>query len=70
MTAPPPGYRSEIPFGFGVVELGHEQLRVITRLTESDPARLTVGQPMQLVAETLPGEDGEPVVTWAFQALP
>ncbi len=24
----------------------------------------------RLVAETLSGEDGEPVVTWAFQARP
>lgn len=70
VTAAPPGYAGPVPFGFGVVELGQEQLRVITRLTESDPARLTFGQAMQLVAETLPGADGEPVVTWAFEALP
>jgi hypothetical protein len=50
-----------------VVELGREQLRVITRLTESDPAQLTFGQPMRLVAETLPLEDNTPVVTWAFE---
>jgi uncharacterized OB-fold protein len=68
VTAAPPGYAGPVPFGFGVVELMHEQLRVITRLTESDPAQLTRGQPMRLVAETLPGEPGEPVVTWAFQA--
>jgi uncharacterized OB-fold protein len=68
VTAAPPGYAGPVPFGFGVVELEREQLRVITRLTESDPAQLTFGQPMQLVAETLPGEDGAPVVTWAFEA--
>jgi len=68
VTAAPPGYVGPVPFGFGVVELDHEQLRVITRLTESDPAQLTFGQPMRLVADTLPGEDGDPVVTWAFQA--
>ena len=67
VTAAPPGYAGPVPFGFGVVELEREHLRVITRLTESDPAQLTFGQPMQLVAETLPGEDGE-VVTWAFGA--
>jgi uncharacterized protein len=69
VTAPPPGYAGPVPFGFGVVELVHEQLRVITRLTESDPANLTFGQTMQLTADTLPGEDGEPVVTWAFEAV-
>jgi uncharacterized protein len=68
VTAAPPGYVGPVPFGFGVVELDHEQLRVITRLTESDPAQLTFGQRMRLVADTLPGEDGDPVVTWAFQA--
>jgi uncharacterized OB-fold protein len=66
VTAPPPGYVGPVPYGFGVVELTHERLRVITRLTEPDPANLTFGQSMQLVAETLPIENGEPAVTWAF----
>ena len=68
VTAAPPGYAGPVPFGFGVVELQREHLRVVTRLTESDPLRLTFGQPMRLVAETLPGDDGDPVVTWAFEA--
>ena len=68
VTAAPPGYAGPVPFGFGVVELQREHLRVVTRLTESDPVRLTFGQPMRLVAETLPGDDGEAVVTWAFEA--
>ncbi|MDQ1382508.1 MAG: uncharacterized protein QOJ71_3227, partial [Actinomycetota bacterium] len=62
VTAAPPGYTGPVPYGFGVVELGREQLRVITRLRESDPAQLEFGRPMTLVAEELP--DG--VVTWAF----
>ena len=62
VTAAPPGYTGPVPYGFGVVELVHEQLRVITRLRESDPARLVFGQPVTLVADELP--DG--VVTWAF----
>ena len=62
VTAAPPGYTGPVPYGFGVVELGREQLRVITRLRESDPTRLEFGRPMTLVAEELP--DG--VVTWAF----
>jgi uncharacterized OB-fold protein len=62
VTAAPPGYDGPVPYGFGVVELVHEQLRVVTRLRESDPARLEFGQPVKLVADTLP--DG--VVTWAF----
>jgi len=64
VTAAPPGYAGPVPFGFGV----HEQLRVITRLTEPDPSRLEFGQPMRLVAETLPLENGETVTTWAFES--
>ena len=62
VTAAPPGYTGPVPYGFGVVELRFERLRVITRLREPDPARLEFGQPMTLVADELP--DG--VVTWAF----
>jgi len=68
VTAAPPGYAGTVPFGFGVVELVHEHLRVITRLTEPDPARLTFGQPMGLVADVLPLESGETVTTWAFES--
>jgi uncharacterized OB-fold protein len=68
VTAAPPGYSGPVPYGFGVVELTAEKLRVITRLRESDPDRLTFGQSMTLVAEELPGGPNEPngVVTWAF----
>jgi uncharacterized protein len=66
VTAAPPGYVGPVPFGFGVVELTEEKLRVIIRLTESDPAALEYGQAMRLVADTLPGDGGE-VVTWAFE---
>jgi len=66
VTAPPPGYRGEVPFGFGVVELP-EGVRIVTRLTEADPARLEVGQAMQLVVVPLhTDEDGRPVTTFAF----
>src|SRR5919204_5497991 len=34
VVSAPPGYRGEVPYGFGVVEL-EGGLRVITRLTES-----------------------------------
>ncbi len=62
VTAPPPGYEGPVPFGFGVVELVAERLRIITRLRQSDPSSLTFGQAMSLVADELPGG----VVTWAF----
>src|SRR5438045_9272171 len=53
VTAAPPGYTGPVPFGFGVVELDREHLAWITRLTEPDPARLTLGQPLRLVAQGL-----------------
>ena len=66
VTAPPPGYRGDVPFGFGVVELP-EGLRVITRLTEADPSRLVFAQPMRLdVVPLHVDDDGRMVVTYAF----
>jgi uncharacterized OB-fold protein len=62
VTAAPPGYDGAVPYGFGIVELVRERLRIVTRLTEADPGRLSFGQAMHLVADELP--DG--VVTWAF----
>jgi uncharacterized protein len=47
VTAPPPGYTGEVPYGFGVVELP-EGLRVVTRLTEADPSKLEFGDEVSL----------------------
>ncbi len=65
VTAPPPGYEGPVPYGFGVVELP-EGLRVITRLTESDPSKLEFGQTMELVLEPLTEDGGRRVLTYAF----
>jgi uncharacterized OB-fold protein len=66
VTSAPPGYHGDVPFGFGVVELA-EGIRIVTRLTESVPERLTFGQPMKLVLAPLAdGDDGRTVVTYAF----
>jgi hypothetical protein len=64
----PPGYRGPLPYGFGVVEL-EGGLRVVTRLTESDAARLAPGLPVRLVVEPLAG-DGDTVLTYAFAPEP
>jgi len=75
VTAAPPGYDGPVPYGFGVVELTKERLRVITRLREADPARLEFGQAMRLVADVLPADElpaeGLPggVCTWSFEAV-
>jgi uncharacterized OB-fold protein len=66
----PPGYRGPVPYGFGVVELA-DGLRVITRLTESDPARLQPGLAVRLVVEPLfADDDGTPVLSYAFAPDP
>ncbi len=66
VTSAPPGYSGEIPFGFGVVELP-EGLRVLTRITESDPAKLEFGLEVQLVVAPLhTDDDGTQIVTYAF----
>ena len=62
----PPGYRGEVPFGFGVVELDGG-LRVVTRLTEARLERLRPGLPMRLVLAPLHADDdGTAVVSYAF----
>jgi uncharacterized OB-fold protein len=66
VTAPPPGYEGEVPYGMGVVELP-EGVRVITRLTVGDPAALSAGQAMELRIVALHADaDGNDVVTYAF----
>jgi uncharacterized OB-fold protein len=66
VTAAPPGYRGDVPYGFGIVELP-EGLRVVTRLSEADSARLREGQPMRLrVVHLYVDEDSRPVLTYAF----
>lgn len=66
VTAAPPGYRGEVPYGFGVVELP-EGLRVLTRLTESDPSKLRFGQGVRMELVLLHrDDDGRDVLTWAY----
>jgi uncharacterized OB-fold protein len=66
VTSAPPGYQGQVPYGLGVVELP-EGIRVITRLTESDPGSLSVGQAMELrIVPLHANADGDDVVTFAF----
>jgi uncharacterized OB-fold protein len=66
VTAPPPGYEGEVPFGMGVVELP-EGVRIITRLTQSDPGALEPGQAMELCVVSLHHDaKGNDIVTYAF----
>jgi len=54
------------PYALGYVELPGEVM-VEARLTEPDPARLAIGQPMRLaIVPYTVGPDGTEVVTFAF----
>jgi uncharacterized OB-fold protein len=69
VTASPPGYAGVVPYGIGVVELP-EGIRVIGRLTESNPAALDADQEMELeVVPLCADEDGTDVVTYAFSPV-
>jgi len=63
VTAPPPGYAGEVPYGFGVVELPADHLRVVTRLTEADPGRLRAGMPVRFTVVAV----AEGLTTWGFE---
>jgi uncharacterized OB-fold protein len=63
VTAAPPGYEGDVPYGFGIVELSADRLRVLTRLTEADPSRLREGMPMRFTVATVTPA----VTTWAFE---
>lgn len=65
VTAAPPGYEGPVPYGFGIVELD-EGIRVLGRLTVSDPSQLAFGQRMGLVLDEVPASGGEPLAVWAF----
>ncbi len=56
-------------FGVGYVELPGE-VKVEARLTEADPAKLSIGMEMELVIVPLAtDDDGNEVVTFAFQPV-
>lgn len=64
--ARPPGYRGDVPFGIGVVELP-EGMRIIARLTEADLTRLRPGMALRLAIVPLhTDDDGRVVTTFAY----
>ena len=67
VTSRPPGYRGDVPYGFGVVEVPCG-LRIVTRLTEPNLDRLRPGLALRLVVEPLfTDDDGHPVLSYAFR---
>lgn len=57
------------PFGVGYVELPG-QVKVETRLTESDPGVLRIGMPVELVVVPIStDDDGNEIMTFAFRPV-
>jgi uncharacterized OB-fold protein len=55
-----------VPYGVGYVQL-QDDVIVESRLTENDPARLSIGMPVELVIIPFTTDDkGREVVTYAF----
>lgn len=74
---PGPPYRGPagkdfVPFGVGLVQLGDPDepvIRVEGRLTESDPEKLEFGMAVELTMVPLATEDGDEILTFAFQPV-
>lgn len=63
----PPGYRGQVPYGFGIVELP-EGLRVVSRLAESRLDHLRAGLALELeVAPLFTNDDGDEVLSFAYR---
>ena len=57
------------PYGVGYIEL-EGQVRVESRLTESDPEKLKIGMPMELVFDKfLEDEEGNDIISFAFAPI-
>lgn len=66
ITKAPPGYLGSVPYGLGIVELP-EGLRVVTRVAEANPERLSPGLRMRLMVEPLfTDDDGREIWSYAF----
>ena len=58
-----------VPFSVGYIELP-EGLKVESRLTENDPAKLEIGMDMEVVVEKfMEDEEGNDLMTFAFQPV-
>jgi uncharacterized OB-fold protein len=62
VTNAPPGYEGDVPYGFGVVELAADGLRVVSRLVEADPSRSHEGMALRFTLVAL----GDGTTTWAY----
>jgi uncharacterized OB-fold protein len=61
---------SFVPFGVGLVQLD-DVVRVESRLTESDPARLDFGMEVELqIVPFYTDENGDEIMTFAFAPVP
>jgi len=69
VNARPPGYRGEVPYGFGLVDLP-EGLRVVSRIEETDLDALRPGLALELTVTPLyVGDAGEEVLSYAYRPV-
>jgi uncharacterized OB-fold protein len=67
VNARPPGYRGELPYGFGLVDLP-EGLRVVSRLAETRLDVLRSGLPVELeIAPLFTNDAGDEVLSFAYR---
>lgn len=67
VNARPPGYRGEVPYGFGIVDLP-EGLRVVSRLAESSLDALRPGLAVELeVAPLFTNDAGDEVLSFTYR---
>ncbi|MHB1342829.1 MAG: Zn-ribbon domain-containing OB-fold protein [Thermoleophilia bacterium] len=65
-NAPPEGYKGPIPYGVGSVEV--DGVRIMCNISESNPAKLSIGMEMELVVDALfVDDDGNRVVGFWFK---
>ncbi|MEW6268069.1 MAG: OB-fold domain-containing protein [Thermodesulfobacteriota bacterium] len=67
VNARPPGYRGEVPYGFGIVELP-EGLRVVGRIDETDLDVLRPGLRLELaIAPLYVNDAGDEVLSFSYR---
>jgi uncharacterized OB-fold protein len=65
----PEGYKGPVPYGVGVVDFA-EGARIVTHLTEHDPAKLQIGMDMVLIIDKLfEDEAGNEIIGFKFKPV-
>ncbi len=67
VTVAPPGYFGPVPYALGVVQLDGIDLELLSRLSIPSVEAATLGMPMRLEFDHLPGaSEGNELLMWRF----